>query len=351
MSETKLNRRSSNFKDLTGKRFGKLVVKRLWSVQKWAARWKCLCDCGNFTVVLGSNLKARYGHTQSCGCLAKEGNNKSHERTGTREHKSWSQMLYRCRAKTGHHFKYYASRRITVCDRWKKSFLNFVTDMGERPAGHTLDRINPKGNYEPSNCRWANKFTQAQNKVRKKKKKIKTPCTWREIPPISPKYVIRFWSKVDKTNGPDSCWFWTDTLNKDGYGKFHLPTGIHWSQGRAHMFSVPRVAYKIAHGSIPNNRLICHTCDNPRCVNPKHLKLGTQFDNMQQMISRGRGNKAHGEKHSKSKLTEKDVLEIRKTHGLKGIGGISAAKLAKKFGVSYVLIRAIATKKIWKHVV
>lgn len=128
----------------------------------------CKCDCGNIITTRLSSVKS--GNTKSCGCYKNEItkkiglNNKKHGMSFSKEHNSWKSMKDRC-LNTNHIFyKNYGGRGIKVCDRWINSFENFYQDMGKRPLGKTLDRINVNGNYEPSNCRWATIEEQNKNK-------------------------------------------------------------------------------------------------------------------------------------------------------------------------------------------
>lgn len=159
--------------DLTGQRFGRLVAIRWVPREKGHThtRWEFRCDCGALHVAPADAVKA--GRTVSCGCqkselLAQRGRQNAkhgHARGSgeTREYNSWGSMIERCTNSKHTHWKQYGGRGIKVCDRWRHSFESFLSDMGPRPAGTTLDRINNDGNYEPGNCRWATREQQRAN--------------------------------------------------------------------------------------------------------------------------------------------------------------------------------------------
>ena len=167
-----------------GKKFGRLtVVERLDCDNRWKNyNYSCECDCGNTKVAKWKNLAS--GGTKSCGCLAKEVMEgllasgiktraaKEERRTiraATQKHSkhplynTWRKMKERCNNQNSENYKFYGAKGVSVCQEWSDDFLTFAKDMGERPKKHSLDRINPAGNYEPSNCRWADKIVQAEN--------------------------------------------------------------------------------------------------------------------------------------------------------------------------------------------
>lgn len=152
-----------NFLDITGHRFGRLVALERVDRPKNQWRWLCKCDCGGKRVVGRGDLTS--GKTSSCGCLRVERQWHTHRMTKSGEYNSWRAMHERCRNQKSKHFKYYGGRGIIICDRWYL-FENFLEDMGKRPIGYTLDRIDPHGNYEPPNCRWATRLLQSQNQRR-----------------------------------------------------------------------------------------------------------------------------------------------------------------------------------------
>lgn len=127
--------------------------------------WHCVCECGNETVVLASNL--RKGHTTSCGCLALERQSapKSHGMSNRPEYRVWRAMLDRCLREKATAYRHYGGRGITVCERWLVDFSSFYLDMGPRPTPkHTLERVKNHLGYGPDNCMWATKKTQARNR-------------------------------------------------------------------------------------------------------------------------------------------------------------------------------------------
>lgn len=161
----------------------------------------------------------------------------------------------------------------------------------------------------------------------------------------------RFWAKVDK-NGPTpphlpglgACWAWRASVNRKGYGEFSRGARI----AKAH-----RVSWELAHGPIPEGMFVCHHCDNPSCVNPAHLFLGTNRDNAIDMTAKGR-NGAHtrpecrprGERHGRRKVTTPDVIAIRAAR----LAGEPLKSLADRYGLHLGTISAIATRVTWRHV-
>src|SRR5580765_186423 len=161
--------------DLSGERFGRLVVlEYAFTDEHRHSNFLCRCDCGTLTTVVRPSLTS--GRTQSCGCFQREVGAKTARRrnkgntftlthgfSGTRTYSSWLNMIQRCSNENRPDYIYYGGRGISVCKRWRR-FENFLTDMGERPEGMTLDRIDPNGNYTPRNVRWADAKTQVNNR-------------------------------------------------------------------------------------------------------------------------------------------------------------------------------------------
>lgn len=152
---------------LIGRRFGRLVVVDAAPRRGW---WVCSCECGGTRTSHGCNLRA--GRTRSCGCLWRERTTK-HGASGTGTYASWKAMVGRCTNPKDPSFSRYGGAGICVAPEWT-SFASFAADMGERPAGTTLDRIDPFGSYCKANCRWANATVQARNQ-RALPPVIKTP--------------------------------------------------------------------------------------------------------------------------------------------------------------------------------
>ena len=145
----------------------------------------------------------------------------------------------------------------------------------------------------------------------------------------------RFWTKVKKTS---SCWLWQGALN-EGYGNF----GIDGQNYRAH-----RIAWTISRKKKPKNLCVLHKCDNPKCVNPAHLFLGTISDNNIDCALKGRMVIPHpkGENHPKAKICEKDVRDIRQFY----IDGLSFREIACKYNISRCQTTRIVTRRNWGHV-
>uniref|UniRef100_A0AB39BZA2 HNH endonuclease n=1 Tax=Pakpunavirus sp. TaxID=2833053 RepID=A0AB39BZA2_9CAUD len=153
--------------ELTGLRFGKLEVLDRVPVERGRSKFFCMCDCGNPTVATGSDLVS--GNTTSCGCHKKFTGyvtNLSHGGASGKmsgAYRSYRTMRQRCLQKTAKRYPEYGGRGISICDHWLSSFENFLADMGERPEGHSLERIDVDANYSPDNCKWIPSSEQARN--------------------------------------------------------------------------------------------------------------------------------------------------------------------------------------------
>lgn len=146
----------------------------------------------------------------------------------------------------------------------------------------------------------------------------------------------RFIAKIKKSK--TGCWLWTGAINSGGYGLFKV-------DGRVQTAS--RVSFKIYKGSIPNKKWVLHTCDVRNCVNPNHLYLGDRLQNVNDMWNRKRNPNRDGENHHKNKLSEKQILDIRRKY-IPRI--VTQHYLALKYNVTQSLIEKIVNRKIWDHI-
>lgn len=179
--------------------------------------------------------------------------------------------------------------------------------------------------------------------------RLTASATKRRRSPKSATLADRFWLRVDKSG---ECWNWTGILTENGYGRLGAHPGTH-RQLRAH-----RVSWELAHGPVPDGRCVLHRCDNRRCVRPDHLFLGTQTENVADMVAKGRNQKGErssstlhpeirqrGEDHFRSKLTTAQVLDLRRRYD----GGERCADLARAFGVSFSIAFTAAKRISWRH--
>ena len=141
----------------------------------------------------------------------------------------------------------------------------------------------------------------------------------------------RFWSKVDK-GGPDECWLWQAATDGWGYGQIKVARKTRGAH---------RISYEITKGPIPDGMCVCHHCDNASCMNPNHLFLGTQQDNMSDKVQKGRA--ATGEHNGRAKLTDYEVRQIRASDKTQRVLGLD-------FGVDQALIGRIKRRQIWTHI-
>jgi len=150
--------------------------------------------------------------------------------------------------------------------------------------------------------------------------------------------IDRFFRHVLYLDDNAGCWLWMARCERKGYGKFYM------SRERKMVFA-HRAAYEFAFGPIPQGMCVCHTCDIPPCVNPAHLFLGTNAENMADRDRKGRTRDSRGAVNTQAKLRDADVLEIRALHS-----GRNGAALGRRFGVTTTMISNIVNRKNWTHI-
>lgn len=266
--------------DLTGNKYGKLTVVGYSHTNKGFAFWECNCDCGGKNIVSGYSLRS--GGTKSCGCN-KPGFKNLKDLSGKR----FGNLLVIERYGT-------ASGR---CPLWKT-----LCDCGKEH----ISRGSTLRNETSISCGCRMSFRKSE--------------------------IERFWENVEKK---ESCWEWNGNILKNGYGTISVndkSTYVH------------RLSYLIHKGEIPKGLLVCHTCDNRKCVNPEHFFLGNHKENFAGMINKDRH--CRGKRSPNHKLNDEDIFKIRSLRE----EGKTYLEISKLFNVRPGSIRKIALRLSWKHI-
>lgn len=184
------------------------------------------------------------------------------------------------------------------------------------------------------------------------------PTTNLTAPVLTEQQIARFWAKVARGE-PDTCWLWTGSVRRNGYGHVSIRRP---GQKKTTSFSAHVIARWLATGEWPMGRCTLHSCDVRyaaqditcrRCVNPSHLWLGSDMDNVRDMVAKGRDRASvnpestlRGESHGSARLNDLQVLEIRRLHAT---GLYSMAALGRQFGITSTHVSWIVTRKSWRH--
>lgn len=201
--------RKGEYQDLTGIRFNRLtVIKLLERTPRRRYIWLCRCDCGNETKVPTEHLKS--GHTKSCGCWNNELIAKVNFKNGlygTRLYYAWYNMCNRCNREDNCEYSDYGGRGITICEEWlgKNGFVNFSewSMKNGYKENLTLDRIDNSKGYSPENCRWVNKYVQANNK--RNNRFIKINGEVGTVANMARKYEVDYWNLMHYSKGGQNC--------------------------------------------------------------------------------------------------------------------------------------------------
>lgn len=144
--------------------------------------------------------------------------------------------------------------------------------------------------------------------------------------------------RTDRSGGPDACWPWLGPRTADGYGRIRR---------NGKKVYVTHIVYKLEHGRLPEGICVLHHCDNPPCVNYRHLFAGTRGDNNRDRVQKGRGGDLVGEKNGRARLTVDQVKEIRRRHAAEAA---TPRQLAGEYGVTAAAIRLLIKRRNWSHV-
>lgn len=160
---------------------------------------------------------------------------------------------------------------------------------------------------------------------------------------MSKRWQGLFWEKVRKTR---TCWIWIAGTDKDGYGKFGTTNTNSRSYSETGECRSHRISWVLAHGPIPDGKFVCHKCDTPGCVNPRHLWLGTIKSNAEDRVDKGRGRRMDGQHNPNSKLTPAIIRRIRKASS----SGVRRTAIASLYSIHPMHVSLITRRKIWRSV-